>query len=297
MKLTNTQLNQLSLIALNAVKDAGHTIQQVDRSQLKINFKNCGSSRSSQVVTEVDLHCQSIIIKQLQPSCDRYDLALLSEENCAETAINDHARFSKDYFWCIDPLDGTLPFIEGREGYAVSIALVAKSGLPVLSAIYLPATKTSYHTEIDKQGKPVVYKNGTLFNPPTLKRPTNIHVYFDQSFLTSAQYQPLVKQLEKSAELTIVSGHGAVVNALLVVENSPAIYIKLPKKQQGGGALWDFSGTACIAQAVDGWVSDIEGLPLTLNQTDSYYMHQHGVIYASDKNLAQAVIRLCRLMQ
>lgn len=26
------------------------------------------------------------------------------------------SRHSKDYFWCIDPLDGTLPFINARQG-------------------------------------------------------------------------------------------------------------------------------------------------------------------------------------
>jgi 3'-phosphoadenosine 5'-phosphosulfate (PAPS) 3'-phosphatase len=109
---------------------------------------------------------------------------------------------------------------------------------------------------------------------------------------------PLIKQLNKYIKqhelhsLTVISGHGAVVNALSVLENAPAVYIKLPKKQQGCGALWDFSDTACTANTVNGWVSDIQGSPLTLNQANSYYMNQKGVIYASDKTLAREVIGL-----
>jgi 3'-phosphoadenosine 5'-phosphosulfate (PAPS) 3'-phosphatase len=65
------------------------------------------------------------------------------------TPIGVHPHLNKDYFWCIDPLDGTLPFIEGLTGYAVSVALVARNGKPLLSAIFLPETMTSYQTKID----------------------------------------------------------------------------------------------------------------------------------------------------
>jgi len=298
MSISNQQLNQLSELALNAVCLAGTYINQFDRSQLKSEFKNSGSSPSSQVVTEVDLHCQAIIIEQLQASCDLYDIALLSEENCADIAINEHARLTKDYFWCIDPLDGTLPFIEGHEGYAVSIALLNKQGQPLLSAIYLPATNCSYHTLFDKQGKCDVFKNKQLFIPPQANN--NLTFYCDQSFKGSKSYPLMIAKLNSLLalfnlqKLNVISEHGAVVNALAVLKNSPAVYIKLPKPQQGGGALWDFSGTACIAKAIEAWVSDIHGLPLTLNQPDSYYMNKNGVIYASDKKLAEAVINICQ---
>ncbi|MCP5079285.1 MAG: inositol-1-monophosphatase [Psychromonas sp.] len=301
MILSNQQLNQLSELALNAVTLAGKYINQFDRTQLTTEFKNSGSSRSSQVVTEVDLHCQDIIITQLQASCELFDIALLSEENCAEIAINEHPRLDKAYFWCIDPLDGTLPFIEGREGYAVSVALVNKQGQSQLSAIYLPATHDYFHTLFNEQAKRVVFRN----NKPFMNNQAdhhNLNFYCDQSFLSNKAYPRLIEKLNKLLiafnlqQLNVTSEHGAVVNALLVLENSPAIYIKLPKPQEGGGALWDYSGTSCIAEAVEAWVSDIHGLPLALNQADSYYMNKKGVIYASNEKLAKAVIDLCQAL-
>ena len=94
--------------------------------------------------------------------------------------------------------------------------------------------------------------------------------------------------------LKVISGSGAVVNALSVFENNPAVYIKLPKKAQGGGALWDFSATAAISQGLNAWVSDIHGSALTLNQAERYYMNENGVIYASNEQLAREVILLCQ---
>ena len=53
----------------------------------------------------------------------KYDFGILTEET-----PDNGSRLVKDYFWCVDPLDGTLPFTEGTPGYSVSIALVSKSG-------------------------------------------------------------------------------------------------------------------------------------------------------------------------
>ena len=53
----------------------------------------------------------------LELSLRDYALALLTEESA-----DDGSQFCQDYFWCIDPLDGTLPFIRGLPGYAVSIS-------------------------------------------------------------------------------------------------------------------------------------------------------------------------------
>jgi len=82
------------------------------------------------------------------------------------------------------------------------------------------------------------------------------------------------------------------MNAIGVLENAPACYVKLPKPQLGGGSLWDFSATAAITQALSTQdlasssqaccaVSDYQGAPLDLNRSDSNYMNHKGVLYSS----------------
>ncbi len=303
MLLTTDTLNQLSLLAIKAAEQAGDYIRGFDRSLLKTHFKDAGSSKSSQVVTEVDLTSQDIILNILQPSCDLYDLALLSEENTNEQDVLNHPRFDKDYFWCIDPLDGTLPFIEGSDGYAVSIALVSRCGKPVIAVVHQPTKNITYHTSVDQFGQSVSYKNKKQLNKSAKAASKIFTFYCDRSFLSSKKFPLLINQLKTLARqsgydnFAVKQDAGAVINALSVIENSPACYIKLPKKQLGGGCLWDFSATACLAKASAIWVSDINGKLLELNQRDSNYMNHQGVLYTSDKKLAQQIIAICALLK
>ncbi|MEL0630522.1 3'(2'),5'-bisphosphate nucleotidase CysQ family protein [Psychromonas aquatilis] len=317
MQLTTTDLNILSQQALEAVQQAGEYIRGFDRGLLKTHFKAAGSSQSSQVVTQVDFACQEIILARLQSSVEQYDLAVLTEEGCSEEEAELHPRLSKGYFWCIDPLDGTLPFIEGSDGYAVSIALVNKTGVPVIGAVYHPLSDNSYFTLIDNHGERQAYKNAQLIASSAItrsavsaiddkdlvtKQPSKFILYCDRSFKSHLHYPSLIQKLTKLAEtlgydqFNVHAQYGAVVNALSVIETEnkdAACYIKLPKTQAGGGSLWDFSATACLAHATDRWVSDIHGLPLDLNRQGSHYMNHKGVLYASDSVLAQHIVDLC----
>ena len=303
MLLTTDNLNQLSVLAIKAAQQAGDYIRGFDRDLLKVHFKEAGSSKSAQVVTEVDLTCQDIILNILQPSCDCYDLALLSEENANEQDAANHPRFSKDYFWCIDPLDGTLPFIEGSDGYAVSIALVSRCGKPVIAVVHQPTKNITYHTSIDQFSQTISYKNKQPFAHPAKTSSNTFTFYCDRSFVSCEQFTLLINHLQTLAKqsgydnFVIKEDAGAVVNALSVLENNLACYIKLPKKQLGGGCLWDFSATACLAEASGAWVSDINGKLLDLNRSDSNYMNHHGILYASNKQLAQQLIEICGLLR
>ncbi len=48
-----------------------------------------------------------------------------------------------EYFWLVDPLDGTKEFITGSDEYTVNIALIHK-GEPVLGVVYAPAKGQLY---------------------------------------------------------------------------------------------------------------------------------------------------------
>ena len=138
MQLNQTALGRLAGIATKAAREAGTLIAHTNGREVAVQHKAGGESLASQVVTEVDERSQAIILKHLRPTCAAYDLALLSEE-----LPDDGSRLEKDAFWCIDPLDGTLPFTEGIPGYAVSIALVARDGTPLIGVVTDPITARS----------------------------------------------------------------------------------------------------------------------------------------------------------
>ncbi|KXO13261.1 Inositol-1-monophosphatase [Moritella sp. JT01] len=239
MKLTVCQLEQLLKLATEAALKAGTFINSVDRNSLQVHNKQAGSSLSAQVVTQVDLDSQAIILEILQPTIEQYDIALLTEENASEEDVATHARFNKDYFWCIDPLDGTLPFIEGGNGFAVSIALVDITGNPIIGVVHNPSTGDTYQAINAQPQTSKVLKNRSPWQSERLKEYSHsLSLYVDRSFQQDPRYPAVIQQLTTLSEsqnlaLQIIKTCGAVMNSIGVLENPPACYLKLPKAQLG----------------------------------------------------------------
>lgn len=169
---------------------------------------------------------QEIILQHLNNSIEQYDLGLLTEE-----AADDSSRLEKDYFWCIDPMDGTLAFTEGRTGYAVSIALVSKSGDPLIGVVYLPDLDDVYTSIKGKESR----LNNEVFKRKAVKN-NLLQVYMDRSLQSEPYFEFLKKELqkwskEKENKLEYHMGYGAVRNALGVLNSASTCYFKFPKKQ------------------------------------------------------------------
>ncbi len=269
-------LIELSQIAIKAARSAGKIIQQYSDADIAVQIKDGEHNYSSQVVTEVDKKSEEAILAHLIPTCQTYDIALLSEET-----EDDKSRFEKDYFWCIDPMDGTLAFINKHPGFSVSIALVSKEGSPVIGVVYDPTTKNLYHA-IKGHG---AYKNGK----PWLFKNDNKHLsYLTDKKLIDTPHVEIIENLlaTKIKELNLngiieIAGAGAVLNAILAVEKGPALMVKLPKKENGGGSIWDYAATTCIYNELGLHATSYNGQKLDLNKKESCYMNQEGVFFAN----------------
>ena len=274
MKLSPQNLLQLAELAAEAALAAGRMI--FTTRPLNVTRKEGGESLASQVLTEVDQASQDIILDILTPTLAPFDLALLTEES-----DDDRLRFEKDYFWCIDPIDGTLPFIEGIPGYSVSIALVARDGTPQLGVVYDPVKQRLYSS----------------VNPPHLSaRGQTLSFFTDRSFKNDPRFVQTLEKLETIAEkmglsegVTVRLTGGAAMNSCWVLDHSPACYFKFPKVGNGGGSLWDFAATACIFREAGAVATDFHGGPLDLNRADSTFMNHRGILYATHRDLARHI--------
>lgn len=284
-------LQLLCDVAMQAARKAGELIQGTDRSRLQSQFKDVGSSAASQLVTEVDVRSEAIIRQHLQAVSEQWEIAFVGEESIQDAPGVVPERLLKPYHWCVDPLDGTLPFMEGGAGYAVSIALVDLSGLPLIGIVYDPVTATLAHA-IKGQG---AYRDRVLIAPP-VSASTSLVVFADASFRAHASYADMLDTLNGCAQdsgldsVEFVYGNGAVKNACQILDYPAACYIKLPKPEDGGGSIWDFAATACIVGEAGGWVSNVHGQPLELNRRDSTFMNHQGVLYASTERIARYLI-------
>lgn len=269
-------LSQLNKIAIKAALSAGKVIQKYMDVTVEVQKKKGGASYASQVVTTLDIECEKVILSHLLPTCDEFGLALLSEET-----EDNGSRFEEDYFWCVDPMDGTLAFINGHPGYSVSIALIAKDGTPHIGVVFDPSTDTLFYA-IKGNG---AFKNGI----PWIIKHNNDHLTYvtDRKLKDTPRVDEIESLLYEQVKnlslkgVTEIAGAGAVLNGILVLANGPACMLKLPKKESGGGSIWDFAATACIYQELGLPATNFEGGRLDLNRKDGTFMNQEGIFYAN----------------
>ncbi len=299
MHFNHAELQQLSKLAVKAVLAAGEVINSYRQSNVEIHYKNAHASAAGQVVTEVDHKAQAAILAILQPSFAQYDLALLSEE----LPDNDE-RHNKPAFWCIDPMDGTLSFTQNIPGYSVSIALVAKDGTPLVGVVYDPVEQILYESIIG-QG---VYKS-SLYKKPAFKKKNPLHIEkvrknnplilrTDISFKEHPWFIKTKIELNTIAKALGFNGseiqhrNGAVLNACTLLESPHIFYFKYPRQDNTGGSLWDYAATACIYREAGATASDIYGEPMQLNRKNSTFMNHRGILFTTDKDLAEHIIAL-----
>ena len=282
--MRDLDLQFLAESAVVAARTAGRIISRYSNQEIEVEHKDGGHTYASQVVTEVDRKAQDAILEILNPSCDEYDFALLTEES-----EDDHSRFQKDYFWCIDPLDGTLPFTKRETGYSVSIALVSKSGKPQIGVVYDPVHDVLWEAAV---GRGVKINN----EPWMMNSNSDVLTFtYDRSFEKHPERQRVLDELSSYAQaigLTKVHATqygGAVINACHALESSPGCHFKFAKPEEGGGSIWDYAATACLFEQAGAFVSDVHGDVLDLNRPDSTFMNHRGAVYATDASLASKI--------
>jgi len=134
--MTDKMLQHLSALCNQvkrlAVKAGEATLEYYDESGSG-EFENKGDGSP---VTLADKAANEIImegLKEITPS-----VPIVSEEDAERVDISN-----SDYFWIVDPLDGTRGFIEGNPDYTVNIALI-KNGKSILGVVYAPVLGELY---------------------------------------------------------------------------------------------------------------------------------------------------------
>jgi len=287
----NLDLEELLDEVIAAATAAAEVIQSYGNKEIEVTHKGLGGGLAAEVVTEADLRCQALIETHLKPSCDKYSIAFIGEESKDKSE-----RFNKPYSWLVDPIDGTLPFIEKREGYTVSIGLIDQKGEPLLGVVFNPYNNDMYAAT--RSGKKIIIATDLSKTMPD-KTKKVLTCYFDRSYESDIRYNIVLEQLTEYAKengyrrgIEVSDRYGAALNACSVLkcqqQGKTAIYLKLPKPK--GGSIWDYAASAAIFSSLNLPVSDVFGKPLDLNRKGSTYLNHKGVFYASDDALFKWVL-------
>jgi 3'(2'), 5'-bisphosphate nucleotidase len=127
-------LQQCLAHALVAAKRAGEAILDVYHGEIEVEYKEDNTP-----LTVADQRAHNAILSILSTGSIR-DIPILSEEG-KHTPHEERKRW--EYFWLVDPLDGTKEFVKRRDEFSVNIALIDKDR-PVLGVVLVPAVGLLY---------------------------------------------------------------------------------------------------------------------------------------------------------
>ena len=88
-------------------------------------------------LTEADLVSHEIIYRELSKLTP--DISILSEESREKFELEN----DRDFYWCVDPLDGTKEFLKKNGEFTVNIALICDQK-PIMGVVVVPAKNTTY---------------------------------------------------------------------------------------------------------------------------------------------------------
>lgn len=268
--MTNEKLSAYLLLAKSAALAAGKVIMNLINSEFTVNKKGENLSFAASVVTAVDVAAQDIILSYLNPTICA-DIGLLSEE-----LSDDNSRLNKSFFWCVDPLDGTLAFTQKQHGFAVSIALMNNLGETLLGVVYDPYKRDMYSA---------MKNRGFFINDIPFKIPVRSNTFTlvtDASALKSNNWEEVERTVRadytsNNEAIAVLECGGACMNAIYVIKNPPAVYLKPVKKQIGGGAIWDFACATLFFSELKLSFLNYKNKPLILNSKHSVYLNDQGV--------------------
>lgn len=218
------QINQKDIVHI--AKEAGDAIMKIYERDFTVEYKDDKSP-----LTEADLKSNEIICNALATLYP--DIPMLSEEN-KEVPYAD--RKDWDYFWLIDPIDGTKEFIKKTGEFTVNIALIYKDE-PVLGVVYAPVLEDMYYAKKDEGA----FKNDERLPIKKNAEPEKeLNVVASISHL-SEETQTFIDELALSTEKLNLVSKGSSLKLCMVAEGTADIYPRLAPTME-----WDTGAAHAI---------------------------------------------------
>ncbi len=222
-------------------RQAGNAILQIfdNQSLWGLEIKSDDSP-----LTAADTLSNQIICDFLEKQYPQ--IPIISEEN-AEVDFSIRKNF--DYFWLIDPLDGTKEFVARNPDFSVNIALIYQKEV-VASAVFLPVSDKMYWASLNN-GAFLTEKQNTVrlqtatfsLQQPQL-RVARSRMHHNQPT------QNFIAQLIEPQEVII----GASLKFLQIAEGNIDLYPRLGSQMKE----WDVAANQIIVEEAGGQLIDLQ---------------------------------------
>ena len=228
-------MDELLQYAIHAAREAGKAIMEVYAQPFEVYTKADDSP-----VTQADLRASNIIKEMLKLT----GLPFVSEEDLPP----DRSQFKR--YWLVDPLDGTVEFVNRNGEFTVNIALIDDKQ-PVLGVIYAPVLDKLW-TSSDPQLSIVNYQLSTFT------------VLVSRSHRTPEVDAYINKVLRPDHPDLVIDTQGSSLKFARLAERSADVYVCYSKTKE-----WDTAAADAILRAAGGKVLRIsDGQPLEYSKEE-----------------------------
>jgi len=254
-------LNKLLKIAIEASIYAGEEILKVYESD---DFQ-ITSKEDESPLTLADRNAHNKIMTFLKQT----DIPILSEEG-KHLAFDERKKW--EYFWLVDPLDGTKEFIKRNGEFTVNIALIKRQE-PILGVIYVPVLKALYFGDIETKAYKIEdinlesfkKENFSILSFDAVELPIShseraFTIVSSRSHL-SDETTDYIKQLEKEHGKIEMMPVGSSLKQCMIAEGKADIYPRF-----GPTMEWDTGASHAILNASGASLTKIDGSPLVYNK-------------------------------
>ncbi len=246
------------------VKKASGIILDVYRRDFDVEYKEDKSP-----LTVADKRSNAFIVdalKKLYP-----DIPIIAEE---DSQIPYEKRKGWEYFWLVDPLDGTEEFVGKNGEFTINIALIHHK-VPIFGIIHSPVKDITYYG-IKKKGA-FRLKEGRIENLPLFKRdPELLKVIVSRSHYTDETKEFVNKLKEKYGKIKLIN-IGSALKLCLLAEGSADIYPRFAPTME-----WDIAAGHAIISEIGGEVLEYPSLkPIEYNKeslVNPWFIAQRGGI-------------------
>ena len=228
-------MEQLLELAKQAALEAGKAIMEVYAKPFEVYIKDDDSP-----VTQADLCASNIIKEILKPT----GIPFVSEEDLPP----DRSHYKR--YWLVDPLDGTVEFVNRNGEFTVNIALIDEKQ-PVLGVIYAPVLDKLWTSE-DGQLSTLNSQHSTFT------------VLVSRSHRTPEVDAYINKVLRPAHPDLVIDTQGSSLKFARLAEGSADVYVCYSKTKE-----WDTAAADAILRAAGGKVLRIsDGQPLEYSKKE-----------------------------
>lgn len=211
---------------ITVARRAGDAIMEIYAKDFNVEYKDDRSP-----LTKADKEANEIIFHGLNALSVQFPI--LSEEG---KEISYEERKGWEYFWLVDPLDGTKEFIKKNGEFTVNIALIYKN-TPVLGVVYAPALNEMYWA---KRGDGA-FKNGERLPLKVNNAPDKTLTVVASKSHLSEETEEFINHLKSTTQHLIFVSKGSSLKLCMVADGSADLYPRLAPTME-----WDTAAAQAI---------------------------------------------------